>query len=126
MLLCLYYHSKSVRQLLCRLPVASFSYNVRSLFEDLEVFMIKSRLFTPGPVTLYPPALAAALEANIHYRSPEFKEILSKVVASLKWVLGNPDQVFLFASSGSGAMEAAVTNFFSPEDPVIIASCGKF
>jgi aspartate aminotransferase-like enzyme len=88
--------------------------------------MFKNRLFTPGPVTLYPPALAAALEANIHHRTPEFKEILADVVAALKRVLGEPDSTFLFASSGSGAMEAAITNFFSEGDPVLVASCGKF
>jgi len=88
--------------------------------------MLKNRLFTPGPVTLYPPALAAALEANIHHRTPEFKEIFVDVMASLKRILGEPEHVFLFASSGSGAMEAAITNFFSAGDPVVVASCGKF
>lgn len=88
--------------------------------------MIKKRLFTPGPVSVFPPALWAALESNIHHRSPEFKEVLSQVMASLRRVLGGPEQAFFFASSGSGAMEAAVTNFFSPGDPVLVASCGKF
>jgi len=88
--------------------------------------MIKSRLFTPGPVTLYPPGLAAALDANIHHRTSEFKEILSDVMASLKRILGGPAHAFLFASSGSGAMESAVTNFFSPGEEVLVASCGKF
>ncbi|MCI0602853.1 alanine--glyoxylate aminotransferase family protein [bacterium] len=88
--------------------------------------MIKNRLFTPGPVSVYPPALAAALEANIHHRTPEFKEILWDVMGSLKRVLGEPDHLFLFAASGSGAMEAAVSNFFSPGEEVAVASCGKF
>jgi aspartate aminotransferase-like enzyme len=88
--------------------------------------MLKNRLFTPGPVTLYPAALSAALEANIHHRTPEFKEILARVISSLKRILGDPEHVFLFASSGSGVMEAAVTNFFSPEEEVAVASCGKF
>jgi aspartate aminotransferase-like enzyme len=88
--------------------------------------MIKKRLFTPGPVSLYPPALNAALEANIHHRTSEFKAILSDVVFSLKRILGDPDHVYLFASSGTGAMESAVTNFFSPGDDVLVASCGKF
>jgi aspartate aminotransferase-like enzyme len=88
--------------------------------------MIKSRLFTPGPVSVYPPALSAALESNIHHRTAEFKEILADVMASLKKVLGNPEHAFLFAASGSGAMEAAVTNFFSPGEQVVVASCGKF
>lgn len=88
--------------------------------------MMKTRLFTPGPVSAYPPGLAAALESNIHHRTPEFKEILGDVMGSLKRVLGDPDLTFLFAASGSGAMEAAVTNFFSPGDAVVVASCGKF
>jgi aspartate aminotransferase-like enzyme len=88
--------------------------------------MIKSRLFTPGPVSVYPPALAAALESNIHHRTAEFKEILTDVMASLRKVLGDPEHVFLFAASGSGAMEAAVTNFFSPGEQIVVASCGKF
>jgi len=87
---------------------------------------MKKRLFTPGPVSLYPPALAAALEANIHHRTPEFKAVLSAVIGSLKRLLGNPDQLYLFASSGTGAMEASVVNFFSEGDQVLVASCGKF
>src|SRR3990170_2425736 len=88
--------------------------------------MIKSRLFTPGPVSLYPPALSVSLEANIHHRTPEFKAILSDVMARLKKILGNPDQAYLFTSSGTGAMESAVSNFFSEGDEVLVASCGKF
>lgn len=88
--------------------------------------MIKRRLFTPGPVSLYPPALSAALEANIHHRTPEFKGILASVMAALKRVMGDPESVYLFASSGTGAMEASVVNFFSPGESVLVASCGKF
>ena len=88
--------------------------------------MMKTRLFTPGPVSAYPPGLSAALEANIHHRTPEFKEILTNVTTSLKRVFGDPDHCFLFASSGTGAMEAAISNFFSAGDNVLVASCGKF
>jgi serine---pyruvate transaminase len=88
--------------------------------------MLKKRLFTPGPVNLYPPALYAALQADVHHRTPEFKVILNETVQSLKQILGEPDQVYLLASSGTGAMEAAATNFFSPGDEVLVASCGKF
>jgi len=88
--------------------------------------MIKKRLFTPGPVSVYPPALSASLEANIHHRTPEFKAILADVVEALKRVFGSPDEFYLFASSGTGAMESAVTNFFSAGEEVLVASCGKF
>lgn len=88
--------------------------------------MIKKRLFTPGPVSAYPPALQAALDANIHHRTSDFKEILTSVIDALRRIFGEPAEMFLLTSSGSGAMEAAVTNFFSPGEEVLIASCGKF
>jgi aspartate aminotransferase-like enzyme len=88
--------------------------------------MIKKRLFTPGPVSLYPHALHAALESDVHHRTPEFRAILADTLQSLKKILDDPDHVYLFSSSGTGAMETAVSNFFSPEDQVLIASCGKF
>jgi aspartate aminotransferase-like enzyme len=88
--------------------------------------MIKKRLFTPGPVSAYPPSLQAALDANIHHRTSDFKEILTNVIDALRRVFGEPAEMFLLTSSGSGAMEAAVTNFFSPGEEVLIASCGKF
>lgn len=88
--------------------------------------MIKKRLFTPGPVSAYPPSLQAALDANIHHRTSDFKEILTNVIDALRRIFGEPAEMFLLTSSGSGAMEAAVTNFFSPGEEVLIASCGKF
>ncbi len=88
--------------------------------------MIKKRLFTPGPVSAYPPSLQAALDANIHHRTSDFKEILNGVISALRRIFGEPAEMFLLTSSGSGAMEAAVTNFFSHDDEVLIASCGKF
>jgi aspartate aminotransferase-like enzyme len=88
--------------------------------------MIKKRLFTPGPVSAYPPSLQAALDANIHHRTSDFKEILTSVIDGLRRIFGEPAEMFLLTSSGSGAMEAAVTNFFSPGEEVLIASCGKF
>src|SRR5262245_1150021 len=88
--------------------------------------MIKKRLFTPGPVSAYPPSLQAALDANIHHRTSDFKEILTSVIDALRRIFGEPAEMFLLTSSGSGAMEAAVTNFFSPSEEVLIASCGKF
>src|SRR5687767_11178742 len=93
---------------------------------DTRCMMMKTRMFTHGLVIAYTHGLAAAVEANIHKRTAGFKDILVDVIAGLRRILGEPDHTFLFASSGSGAMEAAVTNFFSEGDEVLIASCGKF
>ena len=87
---------------------------------------MKRRLFTPGPVSIYPPALWASLDANIHHRTPEFRAVLTDVMKRLQNIMGEPSELFVFAASGSGGMEAAVSNFFSAGEEVLVASCGKF
>jgi len=86
----------------------------------------KQRLLTPGPTPLYPKALQAMLGADIHHRTKDFRELYSTVLADLKSVLGTAHDVLILAASGTGAMEASVTNCFSPGDRVIVCSAGVF
>jgi aspartate aminotransferase-like enzyme len=88
--------------------------------------MPQKRLMTPGP-TPVPPAVAAAMSLPIlHHRTPEFREILARVLGRLQEVYRTASQVVLFASSGTGGMESAVTNVCSPGDRVLVASAGNF
>jgi aspartate aminotransferase-like enzyme len=48
------------------------------------------------------------------------------VLAQLKEFVGTKNDVLLLASSGTGAMEAAVSNLTSPGDRVLVLSAGKF
>jgi aspartate aminotransferase-like enzyme len=48
------------------------------------------------------------------------------VVAGLKSLLETTHDVLILTASGTGAMEASVTNCFSPGDRVIVCSAGKF
>src|SRR5579862_7014055 len=86
----------------------------------------KQRLLTPGPTPLYPPALRAMMASDIHHRTEDFRNIYKAVLADLKEVMGGSGDVLLFAASGTGAMEASVSNLLSPGDPVIVCSAGKF
>jgi len=86
----------------------------------------KQRLLTPGPTPLYPPALRAMMASDIHHRTEDFRKIYKSVLADLKEVMGAPNDVLLFAASGTGAMEASVSNLFSRGDKVIVCSAGKF
>lgn len=86
----------------------------------------KARILTPGPTPLYPKGVQAMLGAEIHHRTPEFRALYSAVLADLKEVLGTAHDVLMLACSGTGAMEASVSNCFSPGDRVIICSAGKF
>ena len=86
----------------------------------------KQRLLTPGPTPLYPPALRAMMASDIHHRTEDFRNIYKSVLADLKEVMGTSNDVLLFAASGTGAMEASVSNLFSRGDKVIVCSAGKF
>ena len=86
----------------------------------------KTRLLTPGPTPLYPPALHAMMGSDIHHRTEDFRNIYRATLADLKEVLGTSNDVLILVSSGTGAMESAVTNLFSRGDKVIVCSAGKF
>jgi aspartate aminotransferase-like enzyme len=86
----------------------------------------KTRLFTPGPTPLLPAAQFAMAAADIHHRTAEFKALYAKVLAQLKDFVGTRNDVLLMAASGTGAMEASVSNLTSPGDRVLVLSAGKF
>ncbi|MGA7316661.1 MAG: alanine--glyoxylate aminotransferase family protein [Silvibacterium sp.] len=86
----------------------------------------KTRLFTPGPTPLLPAAQFAMAAADIHHRTAEFRALYQRVLAQLKTFVGTKNDVLLLASSGTGAMEAAVSNLTSPGDRVLVLSAGKF
>ncbi len=62
----------------------------------------------------------------MHHRTKDFIDVYVNVIKDLKYLYGSDNQVALFSSSGSGAMEAAVSNLFSPGEKVIICQAGKF
>ena len=86
----------------------------------------KTRLFTPGPTPLLPAAQFAMAAADIHHRTPEFRALFLRVLAQLKVFVGTRNDVLLLSSSGTGAMEASVSNLTSPDDRVLVLSAGKF
>jgi aspartate aminotransferase-like enzyme len=86
----------------------------------------KTRLFTPGPTPLLPAAQFAMAAADIHHRTAEFRALYLKVLAQLKVFVGTQNDVLLLSSSGTGAMEAAVSNLTSPGDKVLVLTAGKF
>ena len=86
----------------------------------------KTRLFTPGPTPLLPAAQFAMAAADMHHRTPEFRALYQKVLAQLKVFVGTQNDVLLLACSGTGAMEASVSNLTSPGDRVLVLSAGKF
>lgn len=88
--------------------------------------MKRRYLMTPGPSPV-PSVVREALAAEImHHRTDEFIEILKEINEGLKYVFCTKNPVLTFASSGTGAMEAAVTNLFCAKDKVLVIVGGKF
>src|SRR5437763_5069260 len=90
------------------------------------MYIKKQRLLTPGPTPLYPPALHAMMASDLHHRTEDFRKVYRACLADLKEVMGTSGDVLMFAASGTGAMDATVSNLFSKGDKVIICVAGKF
>ena len=81
--------------------------------------MIRKTLMTPGPSPV-PSLVREALGQEImHHRTGEFQAVLKEVHAGLQDIFITKNPVLILASSGTGAMEAAVSNLFSKGDKVI-------
>ncbi|HWP58671.1 MAG TPA: alanine--glyoxylate aminotransferase family protein [Candidatus Acidoferrales bacterium] len=88
--------------------------------------MIKQYLLSPGPTPIPNEVVTAMSETIIHHRTPEFAKIMYEVRDGLKRLFGTKNDVLILASSGTGAMEGAVSNLFSPGDKVLVVNGGKF
>jgi len=86
----------------------------------------KQRLLTPGPTPLLPAALHAMMGSDIHHRTEDFRTLYKQVLTDLQSVLATSNDVLVLVASGTGGLEAAVQNFFSPGDEVLVCSAGKF
>ena len=88
--------------------------------------IIKERLFTPGPTPLLMEAQARTLTATLHHRTEAFKKLIRETVEGLRYFYNTKNDVLFFTSSGTGAMEGAVSNLTSPGDRVLVGTAGKF
>ncbi len=88
--------------------------------------MLKSYLLAPGPTPVPPRVLLAMAQPIIHHRTPQFSRVFAETRSGLKQLYQTEQDVLMLAASGSGAMEAAVTNLFSSGDEVLVVNGGKF
>jgi aspartate aminotransferase-like enzyme len=65
-------------------------------------------------------------EPIIHHRAPAYVKVLEEVREGLKYLFQTKNEVLIFASSGTGAMEGAVTNTLCAEDKALVVQSGKF
>jgi aspartate aminotransferase-like enzyme len=86
----------------------------------------KNRLFTPGPTPLLPAAQTAMASFAAHHRTADFRALFQRVLTDMKDFIGTKNDVLVLACSGTGVMEASVSNLTSPGDKVLVLTAGKF
>ena len=86
----------------------------------------KNRLFTPGPTPLLPAAQTAMASYTAHHRTADFRALFQRVLGDMKEFVGTKNDVLVLACSGTGVMEASVSNLTSPGDTVVVLTAGKF
>ncbi len=80
----------------------------------------------PGPTNVPNRILTTLSKPLINHRGPEFEELLTNCVNGLKKVFRTNNDILMFPSSGSGGLESAIVNLFSPGDTIVVACHGLF
>ncbi len=86
----------------------------------------KTLLMIPGPTPVPESVLLEMAHSPVPHRSPEFSKILNQTTEDLKWIFQTKNDVYIFAASGTGAMEAALSNLINPGDKVLALVIGNF
>src|SRR2546422_7884710 len=87
--------------------------------------IIKERLFTPGPTPLRIEAEARTLAATLHHRTEAFRQLVRETLKNLRYFFNTQNDVLIFTSSGTGAMEGALANLLSPGERVLVGTAGE-
>lgn len=88
--------------------------------------MQKKYILAPGPTEVPAELLLAGAQPTVHHRTKEFDAMFMEVSNNLKPIFKTKQEVYITVSSGSGAMEAAVTNTLSAGDKAFVVDGGKF
>jgi aspartate aminotransferase-like enzyme len=83
-------------------------------------------IMAPGPTPVPPEVLLAQGSPLVYHRGPGYGSLLREVTEGLKQVYMTKNDVLIFAASGTGGLESAVANLFSPGDRVVVPVAGYF
>lgn len=84
-------------------------------------------ILSPGPTQCKPQFMDILSEPLIYHRCSDFHKLYDSTRNYLRQIINiDGGEIFLLASSGTGAMEASVANFCSPGDHVLVISVGNF
>ncbi len=88
--------------------------------------MYRYRLLAPGPTPVPESVLTKMALPILHHRTEGFEKVVADVREGLKWLYQTKNEILIFASSGTGAMEGSVINLMRKEDTALIIDSGKF
>ncbi|MEP6475650.1 MAG: alanine--glyoxylate aminotransferase family protein [Actinomycetota bacterium] len=84
-------------------------------------------ILAPGPTPIPPEVLLAQGSPLVYHRGPGFGTLMREVTDHLKTLYRTDSaDVLLMTSSGTGGLESAVQNVFSPGDEVLVPLAGFF
>ena len=88
--------------------------------------MGRNILLTPGPIPVPESVRQVMAEPIIHHRTPQYRKIFESVSGRIKKVFMTQGPVYTLTGSGTSGMEAAIVNFHSTGDPILVVDGGKF
>ena len=83
-------------------------------------------VMTPGPTNVSARVMAAMQRPIINHRSPSFTKLYKDIVEKTKTVFETEGHMVIFTSSGTGAVEASISNLIRPGDKAVVTSFGEF
>jgi aspartate aminotransferase-like enzyme len=83
-------------------------------------------LRVPGPTPIPPSVQEATGKQMINHRGPEFRDLINSTTADVKKVFSTKNDVLILTSSGTGGLEAAITNILTPGERTIVVTIGEF
>jgi aspartate aminotransferase-like enzyme len=83
-------------------------------------------LLTPGPTPVPEAVRQLMAEPMIHHRTPQYQRIFEEATKKLQKIYMTKNSVYTITGSGTSAMEAAIVNFHSVGDEILVIDGGKF
>jgi aspartate aminotransferase-like enzyme len=87
---------------------------------------MKPRLLAPGPTAVPEETLLELARQVTYHRTPQFRQVLAEVVEDAKYVFCTRNDVLVLTASGTGGMEAAVSNTLSAGSKAICLIAGRW
>src|SRR5215813_5485311 len=86
----------------------------------------EQNLRIPGPTPIPREVMEAQRAPMINHRGPEFEAIVKRVTLRLQYFFQTTSPILTYPASGTGGLESAVVNVFSPGDHVAALIIGNF